>query len=454
MSAAPQRIRTAERLDFQGVDEQSLKVMTWPGRTYFLLLAVFAAILAAGVVTFIYQVYTGIGVSGMGQPVMWAFYVNTFVFWVGIGHSGTLISAVLYLFRSRWRASIYRCAETMTVFAISIAGLFPIIHLGRPWFFYWLFFYPNERVLQPDFHSPLVWDAFAIGTYLIVSCIFLYIGAIPDLATVASSSTGIRSKIYRIISLGWRGDQRQWRHFSTVYLLMAGLATPLVISVHSVVSFDFAMAQLPGWHDTIFAPYFVASAIYSGLGMLMMLLPLVRRLGRFEDEITIWHFDQLGKLALLMSLIISYSYLSESFMAWYSNDPFERTTFTMRYFGPYAALFWMMCWCNAILPLTLFSKKLRTNLKFVPIMGFFAFIGVWLDHFVIIAGSLTTNFIPSQWKFYAPTWPELVIEAASLAMFIFLYMLAFKVEPLISMSEIKTGLSWLDRALQRIHAKR
>jgi Ni/Fe-hydrogenase subunit HybB-like protein len=451
-TAAPPLSTAPARIDFKTVDQQSLKVMTRPSLTYLLVLGTVAGILAAGVGTFLYQVYRGIGVSGMGQPVMWAFYVNTFVFWVGIGHSGTLISAVLYLFRSRWRASIYRCSETMTVFAVSIAGLFPIIHLGRPWFFYWLFFYPNERVLQPDFHSPLVWDAFAIGTYFVVSCIFLYVGAIPDLATVASSSTGRRAKIYRIASLGWRGGQRQWRHFSLAYLLMAGLATPLVISVHSVVSFDFAMGQLPGWHDTIFAPYFVASAIYSGLGMLMMLLPLVRRLGRFENEITVWHFDQLGKLALLMSMVISYAYLSEAFMAWYSNDPFIRATFTMRYFGPYAALFWMMCWCNSILPLSLFSKRLRTNFRFIPIMGFFAFIGVWIDHFVIIAGSLTTNFMPSQWKFYMPTWPELVIEAASLAMFIFLFMLAFKLEPVVSMSEIKTGLRWLDRVLERIHS--
>jgi Ni/Fe-hydrogenase subunit HybB-like protein len=454
MSAAPQITPDSSTLpDFQSIDQRSLNVLGRPSLAYLAVTAVFAAILAAGAGAFAWQVYRGIGVSGMGQPVMWAFYVNTFVFWVGIGHSGTLISAVLYLFRSRWRASIYRCSETMTVFAVTIAGLFPIIHLGRPWFFYWLFFYPNQRVLQPDFHSPLVWDAFAIGTYLTVSAMFLYVGTIPDLATVAASSKGLRSTIYRIASLGWRGDQRQWRHFSTTYLLMAGLATPLVISVHSVVSFDFAMGQLPGWHDDIFAPYFVASAIYSGLGMLMMLLPLIRRGGHFQNEITVWHFDQLGKLAILMSMVISYSYLSESFMAWYSNDPFERMTFNMRYFGPYAALFWLMCWCNCIMPLLLFSKRLRTNLTFIPIMGFFAFIGIWLDHFVIIAGSLTTNFMPSQWKFYAPTWPELVIEAASLGMFIFLFLIAFKVEPLVSMSELKTGLRWLNKALRELPSR-
>jgi molybdopterin-containing oxidoreductase family membrane subunit len=454
MSAAPQASRRdSAPLTFPLVDHENIKVMTRPSMAYVAVAALFALILTAGAGAFAWQVFRGIGVTGMGQPVMWAFYVNTFVFWVGIGHSGTLISAVLYLFRSRWRASIFRCAETMTVFAVSIAGLFPIIHLGRPWFFYWLFFYPNQRVLQPDFHSPLVWDAFAIGTYLIVSVIFLYVGAIPDLATVASHAQGLRRRLYQLVAMGWRGEQRQWRHFATAYLVLAGIATPLVISVHSVVSFDFAMGQLPGWHDDIFAPYFVASAIYSGLGMLMMLLPLLRRVGGFEAEITSWHFDQLCKLALLMSLIISYSYLSESFMAWYSNDPFERTTFNMRYFGPYAALFWMMCWCNSILPLCLFSKKIRTNLKFMPIMGFFAFIGIWFDHFVIIAGSLTTNFMPSQWGFYRPTWPELVIEAASLAMFILLFLLAYKVEPLVSMSEIKTGLRWLNKSARLSQTK-
>jgi Ni/Fe-hydrogenase subunit HybB-like protein len=443
MSAAP-------RLSYDLVDDHILKVMRRPRLSYFAAVGALAAIVAAGVAAFIYQVYAGMGVSGMGQPVMWAFYVNTFVFWVGIGHSGTLISAVLYLFRSRWRPSIYRAAETMTVFAVSIAGLFPIVHLGRPWFFYWLFFYPNERVLQPDFHSPLVWDAFAIATYFTVSCIFLYVGAIPDFATIASSSRGIRSKVYRALSLGWKGGQRQWRHFSTAYLLMAGFATPLVISVHSVVSFDFAMGQQPGWHDTIFAPYFVASAIYSGLGMLLMLLPIIRRVGHLEDEITTWHFNQLGKLALLMAMVISYAYLSESFMAWYSNDPFERDTFNIRYWGPYSALFWLMCWSNCIMPLSLFWKRLRTNLKFMFVMGFFAFVGIWLDHFVIIAGSLTTNFMPTQWGFYAPRWPELVMEAASLAMFFMLYLIAYKTEPIVSMTELKSGLRWINQARRDI----
>jgi molybdopterin-containing oxidoreductase family membrane subunit len=230
---------------------------------------------------------------------------------------------------------------------------------------------------------------------------------------------------------------------------MAGLATPLVISVHSVVSFDFAMAQLPGWHDTIFGPYFVASAIYSGLGMLMMLLPLIRRIGHFEREITPWHFDQLGKLAILMSLVISYAYLSEAFMAWYSHDPFDSVTFSVRYFGPYSALFWLMCWSNCIMPLALFSRRARTYQPFILVMGFFAAMGVWLDHYVIIAGSLASNFIPSQWKWYMPTWPEILIEAASLAMFLMFYLLAYKLEPIVGLSELKSGLQWLNRIIAR-----
>jgi Ni/Fe-hydrogenase subunit HybB-like protein len=443
MAAAPQP-------DFREIDTRVISAIRRPGPLYLALMFMLAIVVALGVATFAFEAYTGLGITGMGQPVMWAFYITTFVVWVGIGHAGTLISAILYLFRSRWRPSIYRIAETMTVFALSIAGLFPIIHLGRPWFFYFVFFYPNERILQPDFHSPLVWDAFAVGTYFTVSVVFLYVGAIPDLGTIADASSGLKHKIFRFASLGWRGNQRQWRHFGTAYLLLAGLIAPLVISVHSVVSFDFAMGQLPAWHDQVFAPYFVGSAIYSGLGTLMVLLVLIRRFGHFENEITEWHFNQIGKLTLLMSAIISYAYLSEAFMAWYSNDEMIRTTFNMRYWGPYSSLFWLMCWSNCIMPLALFSKKVRTNFTFMFIMGLFCDIGVWLDHFGIIAGALTTNFMPSQWGFYRPTWAEAILEGASIAFFVLLYLIAYKAEPLISMTELKAGLRWLNKALRML----
>jgi Ni/Fe-hydrogenase subunit HybB-like protein len=421
-----------------------------PGLFYLSLLSLFGLAVATGFAVFLLQVYNGLGLTGLGQPVMWAVYVTTFAFWVGIGHAGTLISAVLYLFRSRWRPSIYRVAETMTVFAIATAGVFPIVHLGRPWFFYFLFFYPNQRVLQPNFHSPLVWDAFAVGTYFVVSCVFLYVGAVPDLASVAAASDGWRARIYRLLSFNWRGDQRQWRHFATAYLLMAGLIFPLVISVHSVVSLDFAAGQLPGWHDSIFPPYFVASAIYSGLGTMIVILIIIRKAGHLEDRITPWHFSQLAKLALLMGLIVGYCYIIEHFMAWYSNDEFEQTTLNiMRPYGGYGALMWLMFWCNCIYPLGVFSRKLRTNMVYLFMLGIFCDVGVWLDHFVIIAGSLTTNFMPSQWKFYSPTWVEGTIEGASFALFLLFYFLAYKTEPLMSTSELKSGLQWLVSYLRK-----
>jgi Ni/Fe-hydrogenase subunit HybB-like protein len=444
MAVARTQLRATEPT-FEEINQGVLSTLEPPTRSFFLAAGGLALIVALGTAAWGYQIYTGLGVTGMGQPVMWAFYITNFVVWVGLGHSGTLISAVLYLFRSRWRPSVYRAAETMTVFALTTAGIFPILHLGRAWFFYWLAFYPNERVLQPDFHSPLVWDAFAIGTYLTVSVIFLYLGAIPDLAAVAAASAGVRRTFYRMLSLGWQGTDWQWRNFSAAYLLLAGLATPLVISVHSVVSFDFAMGQLPGWHDTIFAPYFVASAIYSGLGMVIMILIVIRRLSGLHQEITPWHFDQLGKLTLLMSLIISYAYLMEAFFAWYSMDPYEQTTFSMRYFGPMAPLFWLMVWSNSIMPLALFSRRLRRDLRFMFILGIFADIGVWCDHFVIIAGSLTTNFMPSQWGFYRPSWVEGAITAASIAFFTLMYIAFARIVPVISLTEIKQGARWLHR---------
>ena len=259
------------------------------------------------------QIYSGLGVTGLRQPVMWAIYITNFVFWVGIAHSGTLISAILFLFRTKWRTAVYRAAETMTIFAVATAGLFPLIHLGRVWFFYWLLPYPNERYLQPDFRSPLVWDAFAVSTYLTISALFWTMGLIPDIANAREAASGWRKKFYTVLAMGWQGTDRQWRHYSMAYLLMAGLATPLVLSVHSVVSWDFAMAQLPGWHSTIFAPYFVAGAIFSGVAMVITLLIPMRRMLGIEDLLTEWHFDNLAKVILLTSLVVSYCVHHRSF---------------------------------------------------------------------------------------------------------------------------------------------
>ena len=441
------------KIGYGDVDRLVLRALTPPGRKYWAFVALLALTVGAGASTWMFQVWTGLGVTGLRQPVMWATYITNFVFWVGIAHSGTLISAILFLFRSRWRTPVYRAAETMTVFAVMTAGLFPLIHLGRVWFFYWLLPYPNERWLQPNFRSPLVWDAFAVSTYLIVSVTFLFMGLIPDVAAARDAATGWRRRFYELLALGWRGTDEQWRHFSMAYLLMAGLATPLVISVHSVVSWDFAMAQLPGWHSTIFAPYFVAGAIFSGCALVLTLLIPMRRLLGLEDALAPWHFDNLAKVILLMSLVVTYSYLSESFMAWYSANPFERTTYQMRYWGPYAPLFWTMVTCNCIIPLALFAPRVRRNLKALFVISLFINVGMWLERFVIIAGSLSTNFMPSQWGVYRPTWVEITITVASFAWFLMWFTLFAKFLPIVSMTELKEGIPWLRQAREDAGAR-
>ncbi|HVO24041.1 MAG TPA: NrfD/PsrC family molybdoenzyme membrane anchor subunit [Candidatus Margulisiibacteriota bacterium] len=437
-----------EMLGYDDVNRCVLQTLTPPGRGYWLGVGGLGAVVAAGIATWTYQIYTGLGVTGLRQPTMWATYITNFVFWVGIAHSGTLISAILFLFRTRWRTPVYRAAETMTVFAVMTAGLFPLIHLGRSWFFYWLLPYPNERWLQPNFRSPLVWDAFAVGTYFTVSWLFLLMGLIPDVAAARDATAGWRRSFYRLLSLGWQGTDEQWRHFSTAYLLLAGLATPLVISVHSVVSWDFAMAQLPGWHSTIFAPYFVAGAIFSGCALVLTLLIPLRRLMGLESVLTPWHFDNLAKVILLMSLVVSYAYGTEAFMAWYSGNPFERTTFHMRYWGPYGPLFWTMVACNCVIPLLLFSPRIRRSLAALFIISICINIGMWLERLVIIAGSLATNFMPSQWAVYKPTWVEITISVASLAWFLMWFSLFAKFLPIVSMTEVKEGVPWLQQALQ------
>jgi molybdopterin-containing oxidoreductase family membrane subunit len=431
-----------EPLGYDTINRLILRTLAPAGWRYWLLVAGLATMVAVGALTWAHQIYTGLGVTGLRQPVMWAIYITNFVFWVGIAHSGTLISAILLLFRTRWRTPVYRAAETMTVFAVMTAGLFPLIHLGRSWFFYWLLPYPNERMLQPNFRSPLVWDAFAVGTYFTVSWLFLLLGLVPDLAAARDAASGWRRTFYRVIAIGWQGTDVQWRAFSTAYLLLAGLATPLVISVHSVVSWDFAMAQLPGWHSTIFAPYFVAGAIFSGCALVLTLLIPMRRLLGLEQVLTPWHFDNLAKVILLMSLVVSYAYVTEAFMAWYSGNPFEQTTFQMRYWGPYAALFWVMVLCNCIIPLVLFSPRLRRSLSALFVVSLFINVGMWLERFVIIAGSLMSNFMPSQWAVYRPTWVEVTITTASFAWFLLWFVLFSRFLPIVSMTEVKEGRRW------------
>jgi Ni/Fe-hydrogenase subunit HybB-like protein len=435
------------------VDRGVMQTLGTPGLAYWAWIAFCFTLVGIAGALWARQIYEGLGVTGLKQPVMWAIYITNFVFWVGIAHSGTLISAILFLFRTRWRTAVYRAAETMTLFAVATAGLFPLIHLGRVWFAYWLLPYPNQRFLQPDFRSPLVWDAFAVSTYLTISALFLFMGLMPDVANAREQSKGWRKTFYSIVSMGFQGTDRQWRHYSMAYLLMAGLATPLVLSVHSVVSWDFAMAQLPGWHSTIFAPYFVAGAIFSGVAMVVTLLIPMRKLMHLEDLVTSWHFDNLAKVILLTSLIVSYSYVCESFMAWYTHDPIEMMTFHERYYGPWGYLFWIMVLGNCLIPLLLFSPRIRVNLKALWVISIFVNIGMWLERFVIIAGSLATNFNPSQWAFYTPSITEIMITVGSFAWFVGLFSLFAKFLPIVSMTELKEGIGWLRQALKKDYAK-
>ena len=406
---------------------------------WFYGLMMFLFIIVAGALgAFAWAINHGTGVYGLNRPVMWGFFITNFVFWVGIAHSGTLISAILFLFRAKWRTAVARAAEAMTVFAVVTAALFPIIHLGRPWFFYWLIPYPNARELWVNFRSPLIWDVFAITTYLTVSVMFLYLGLMPDLAAARDRITDWRRQVYRVLSLGWLGTDRQWRHYMALYGFFAALATPLVVSVHSVVSWDFAVSILPGWHSTIFAPYFVAGAIFSGLAMVITLLVPLRRMLRLESYIRVHHFENLAKLMLMTSLIVSYAYMVEFFIAWYSGSPFEQGTFYDRMFGQYWAYSWMMFTCNVCVPLLLFSKTVRTNLRSLFVISILVNIGMWLERYVIIVSSLSHDFDPANWSgVYEPTWVEAAITVGAFGLFLTLFLLFVKNFPAVSITEMK-----------------
>jgi molybdopterin-containing oxidoreductase family membrane subunit len=408
-----------------------------PSRGYYILLGGVLLVLACGVGALLYQVRVGMGVAGYTPPVMWGVYITTFVFWVGIAHCGTLISAILYLFRSAWRTAVYRTAEAMTVFAVMTAGLFPLIHVGRIWYAYWLIPYPNQRQLWVNFKSPLLWDVFAVTTYLIVSTTFLIVGLIPDVASVRDVATGWRKKLYRITALGWRGTDQQWRHYLRGYLYLAAFATPLVLSVHSVVSWDFAMSIVPGWHTTIFAPYFVAGAIYSGLAMVITLLVPLRKVFRVERYITVEHFDNLAKLILLTGLIVGYAYLIEFFMAWYSGNAFERASFWNRAFGDYWWASWTMLICNGFLPYLLFFPKIRRNIPALFLLSLFINLGMWFERFVIIVVSLSFEYEPFAMGHYTPSWVEWTILAGSFAWFFMWFLLFAKNFPTVSITEVK-----------------
>lgn len=430
----------SEELDYKTVDNIVLKMLEPPTAGWYFVLGTCLALVGMAAFCITRQVLFGIGaIWGMNSPMGWAVDITNFVFWVGIAHSGTLISAVLYLFRAKFRMPIYRLAEAMTVFAVATAGIFPIIHTGRPWFaLYWLFPYPNQRALWPNFRSPLMWDVFAISTYLTVSALFFIVGLIPDIAVARDAAkTPFRKFLYTLTSVGWKGNHHRWKHYTAAYLLFAAFATPLVVSVHSVVSWDFAMGIVPGWHATIFPPYFVAGAIFSGVAMVITIMIPVRKVYGLEKLVRPEHFDAMSKLILLTSGIVSYAYITEFYMAWWSNNPFERYQFWYRPFGELKAAFWGMFFCNCVAPLILWYKPWRTNLVVLFILSIIINIGMWLERFNIITQSLGREYLPSGWGGYIFQWGEIAITIGAFGWFGMFMTVFIKFFPAVSITEIK-----------------
>ena len=427
-------------LTFEKIDNTVLDTLRPAGGRYWTLVALLFAGILIGAGCWIYQIFTGIGVGGQNNPVHWGTYLINFVFWVGIAHSGTLISAILHLFRAGWRNPIARAAETMTVFAVCTAGLFPFIHLGRVWLVYYMIPIPNQRFLWPNFQSPLVFDLVAISTYLTVSSLFWYTGMLPDLAIIRDRAQGTRRKIFNILSLGWTGEYEQWRHYARGYLFFAALATPLVISVHSVVSWDFALGIVPGWHSTIFAPYFVAGAIHSGLAMVLTLMIPLRRIFHYEKIITVKVLESVAKTIVFTGLIVGFSYATETFIAWYSHNSVEIESFSWRMFGHYSVEFWIMVICNTAVPLLYLFKKVRTHILPLFIISILVNIGMWYERFVIIVGGVAHDFLPYAWGLYSPSKIEYGIFLGSFSLFFFLFVLFVKHMPSVSMTEMKETL--------------
>jgi len=394
-------------------------------------------VLNAAVSVVFYQVYKGLGIAGYSHPIFWGVYIVTFVFWVGIAHAGTLISAILYLFRARWRNAINRSAEAMTVIAVITAMQFLGIHVGRIWKSYFILPYPNQRGLWVNFKSPLLWDTFAISTYGTIYAVFLYVGMIPDLAIARDRASGWRRVLYTVLALGWQGTSRQWKAQTRTVLHLSGLATPLVLSVHSVVSWDFAMAIVPGWHATIFAPYFVAGAIFSGFAMVLTVLIPVRRIYGLERYLTLYHFDMMAKFILLTSLIVGYSYTIEYFIAWYSGVEPEQTSFWLRAFGPYWISTWIMITCNTLVPQVFWFKQARTSIPVLFVVSVLVNVGMWFERYVIIISGLSREYDPGVWGVYTPSVPELTILAGSFALFSFAFLLFLKLFPVIAIAEVK-----------------
>ena len=388
-----------------------------------------------------YLLLTGIGIWGTNIPVGWAFPIINFVWWIGIGHAGTLISAILLLLNQGWRTSINRFAEAMTLFAVACAAIFPLIHTGRPWLAaYWLFPYPNTMGIWPQFRSPLIWDVFAVSTYGLVSLLFWYTGLIPDLATLRDRTNNKwLARVFGALSLGWRGSARHWQRYEKAYLLLAGMSTPLVLSVHTVVSFDFSVGIVPGWHATIFPPYFVAGAIYAGFAMVLLLAIPLRKWYHVEDFVTMRHLENMAKVTLVTGLIVAYGYAMEAFYGWYSANQYEQFMIYNRvWHGPYAWLYWALIFCNGIIPQTLWIKRLRTSTTWLFIMALIVSVGMWLERFVIIVTSLHRDFLPSSWDMFYPTFWDISTFVGTIGLFILLFFLFVRVLPMISIFEMRT----------------
>jgi Ni/Fe-hydrogenase subunit HybB-like protein len=440
--------------DDRRITEAFLARMGISGHVYLAGLLVTVLMMLIGAVSWGLQLWYGLGVAGFQPPMMWATYIASFVWWIGIAHSGTLLSAILYLFQAPYRASFARTAEAMTLIAIVTSAAYPIIHLGRAWRFYWLVPYPNERHLWVTFRSPLIFDVFAVLTYFIVSVLFFWLGLIPDLAIVRDRARHWRKTVYGLLSLGWEGRGRQWKQYLMAYSLLAALATPLVISVHSIVSWDFSLAITPGWHSSFFPPYFVAGAMFSGLAMVLTLvIPMRAGLG-LQEYITVEHLEQIARLILFMSLVISFCYGIEYFMVWYNGEDVEKLNLLFRATGPFAPLFWTMTVCNSLVPLALFSRRVRRNLVALFAISILVNIGMWLERFVIVAGSLGRGYLPYAWapsgyRIMAVEWG---IFIGSMGWFLFWFLLFVRYLPVLPIAEFKRDELKKQREKQALHA--
>lgn len=436
------------RPSLKSIDDAIIKPMnTRPGKKYFIALGFTITLLLVGAVSLTMSFIKGTGLWGNNNPVGWGFPIVNFVFWVGIGHAGTLISAILFLFRQKWRTGIARFAEAMTIFAVMTAGIFPLIHTGRPWLAGYLLPYPNQHHLWVNFVSPLLWDVFAVSTYFSVSFVFWYMGLIPDFATMRDKikNSDIVSKIkktaYSVLSLGWRFSNRHWSNYELMYLILAGFATPLVLSVHTIVSFDFAVSVVPGWHTTIFPPYFVAGAIFSGFAMVQNALIFIRKIFDIQHIITLKTLENMNKVILLTGTMVGYAYAMEFFIAWYSGHHAEQFAFINRAFGPYVWAYWIMVSCNVLFPQLFWFKKFRTSIPIMFVIAVFVNVGMWFERFVITVTSLSRDFLPSSWAYYTPTLTDFGILIGSFGLFFTLLLLFTRTMPVVSIAEVKAVVS-------------